>query len=48
MPRSVNVHYFKIDKSSPLWKDVERTRNISLYWDSAPDDLIAEIIVLRG
>ncbi len=48
MPRSVNVHYFKIDKSSSLWKDVERTRNISLYWDSAPEDLIAEIIVLRG
>jgi type VI secretion system protein ImpJ len=48
LPRSPNSHYFKIDRASALWQDVERTKNIALYWDTAPDDLVAEIIVLRS
>lgn len=48
LPRSPNSHYFKIDRASALWQDVERTKNIALYWDTAPEDLIAEIIVLRS
>lgn len=48
LPRSPNSYYFKIDKTSPLWLEVERTKNISLYWDSAPEDLAAEVIVMRS
>jgi type VI secretion system protein ImpJ len=48
LPRRANSHYFRIDQSSALWSEVENGKAISLFWDTAPDDLTAEIIVLRG
>ena len=48
LPRRANSHYFRIDQSSTLWSEVEKGKTISLFWDSAPEDLTAEIIVLRG
>lgn len=47
LPRSPNSHFFKIDRQSSQWQDVERSKNVSLYWDTAPEDLQAEIIILR-
>ncbi len=40
--------YFKIDRHSDLWADVEKRNNIVLYWDTAPDDLKAEIMIVGG
>ena len=48
LPRRENTHYFRIDQTSTLWLDVEKEGGISLFWDTAPEDLLAEIIVLRS
>lgn len=48
LPRTANAHYFHIDKDSIQWRDVENSQHISLYWDTAPEDLIAELAVLRS
>ena len=48
LPRRANTHYFRIDQASTLWLDVESELSISLFWDTAPGDLLAEIIVLKG
>ncbi len=47
LPQLSSTVYFKIDVSSNQWDDVQRFGNISLHWDEAPDDMTAEIIVLR-
>jgi len=48
LPRRPNSFYFKIDHYGSQWSDVQRSQNISLYWDTAPDDLLADIVILRG
>ena len=48
LPRRPNSFYFKIDHDSSQWADVQRSQNISLYWDTAPEDVMAQIVVLRG
>ena len=48
LPRRQNSFYFKIDHYSSQWVEVQRSRNISLYWDTAPEDVMAEIVILRG
>lgn len=48
LPRTANAHYFHVDRNSPQWRDVENSQHVSLYWDTAPEDLIAELAVLRS
>lgn len=48
LPRRPNSFYFKIDHYSSQWAEVQRSQNISLYWDTAPEDVVAQIVVLRG
>jgi type VI secretion system protein ImpJ len=47
MPMDPKVKYFTIDRNCPQWLDIEKTRTVSLYWPEAPDDLLAEIAVIR-
>lgn len=48
LPRRPNSFYFKIDHYSTQWADVQRSHSITLYWDTAPEDLMADIVILRG
>ncbi|MGL1932058.1 MAG: type VI secretion system baseplate subunit TssK [Desulfotalea sp.] len=48
IPQSSNGLCFSIDIESPLWAEVESTGNLSLYWDGAPPEIIANLVVLRG
>ncbi len=48
LPRTANAQYFRIDKDSAQWRDVEATGHVSLYWDTAPKDMSAELVVLRS
>ncbi len=48
MPRDAAAVYFKIDRNCPQWLEIEKTRAISMYWPEAPEDLVAEIAVMRG
>ncbi|MFO7595649.1 MAG: type VI secretion system baseplate subunit TssK [Desulfocurvibacter africanus] len=48
LPRRAKSFYFRIDHESPQWGEVQRTRRVSLYWDSKPEDLAGEIVILRN
>nr|WP_319490567.1 type VI secretion system baseplate subunit TssK [uncultured Desulfobacter sp.] len=47
LPRKSNAVYFQIDHTSKLWAPVEAGNNIALYWDTAPDDLKVELMIVR-
>lgn len=46
LPRRANSHYFRIDHTSSQWLEVEPEQILSLFWDSAPEDMTAEILVI--
>ncbi|QWV94597.1 type VI secretion system baseplate subunit TssK [Geomonas oryzisoli] len=49
LPRRSSTLYFAIDSRSEHWDLVQKWHNIALFWDQAPDDLEAELmIVTRG
>lgn len=47
LPRRSYSYYFRIEQISQHWEVVEREGTVALYWLDAPDDLKAEIVVLR-
>jgi type VI secretion system protein ImpJ len=49
LPRRAHAVYFQIDHHTEQWAQVENGRNIALYWDTAPEDLKAELMIVgRG
>jgi type VI secretion system protein ImpJ len=48
LPRRSYSYYFRIEQISQQWEIVEREGEIALYWMEAPEDLKAEIVVLRS
>ncbi|QXE92850.1 type VI secretion system baseplate subunit TssK [Geomonas subterranea] len=49
LPRRASSLYFAIDSRSDHWEQVRKWNNVALFWDQAPDDLKAELmIVTRG
>lgn len=49
LPRRAHSIYFQIDHHTDQWAQVEKGRNIALYWDTAPEDLKAELMIVgRG
>ena len=47
LPRRSYSYYFRIEQQSQQWESVEKDSSVSLYWLDAPDDLKAEIVVIR-
>ncbi len=47
LPRRANTHYFQIDTHGDQWAAIEQGRNMALYWDTAPDDVEAELMVVE-
>lgn len=47
LPRRPDSKYFQIDRTHTLWNFVERDHNIQIFWEPLPEDLQAEIVVLR-
>lgn len=47
LPRRSYSYYFRIEQVSQQWDAVEREGDIALHWAEAPNDLRAEIVVLR-
>jgi type VI secretion system protein ImpJ len=47
LPRRSYSFYFRIEQVSQQWEIVEHEGTISLHWLDAPEDLKAEIVVLR-
>lgn len=46
LPRRAHSIYFAVDHHSDQWNVVEKGRNIALYWDSAPEDLKVELMIV--
>ena len=47
LPRRANSYYFRIEQQSQQWEAVEKDGTVALYWLDAPDDLKAEVVVIR-
>lgn len=48
VPRLADAVYFYVQTHSPEWLEVLREGTVSLYWDSAPDDLQVEIALQKA
>jgi type VI secretion system protein ImpJ len=46
LPRRANTLYFQVDHHGEQWQHVQKGNNMALYWDSAPDDLKAELMIV--
>ena len=46
LPRRAHCIYFQVDHHGDHWGFIEKGRNIAMYWDTAPDDLEVELMVV--
>ena len=46
LPRRAHCIYFQVDHHGDYWGLIERGRNIAMYWDTAPEDLEVELMVV--
>ncbi len=46
LPRRARSIYFAIDSRSEQWEQVQKWNNLALFWDQAPADLAAEIMIV--
>ena len=46
LPRRARAVYCQIDHHSDQWAQVKQGNNIALYWDTAPEDLKIELMVV--
>lgn len=46
LPRRTGTLYFSVDRHSDEWPHVTKGHNIALYWDNAPEDLAADLMVV--
>jgi len=46
LPRRARAMYCQIDHHSDQWTQVQQGHNIALYWDTAPEDLKIELMVV--
>jgi len=47
LPRRAYSIYFRVEQFSEQWDAVEARGNVALYWAGAPDDLAADLVVVR-
>lgn len=47
LPRRPDSTYYRIDRTDSLWRNIERHQNIQIYWEGYPEDLSADLVVLR-
>jgi len=46
LPRRAHCIYFQVEHQSDQWAQVQQGKNIALYWDTAPDDLKVELMIV--
>ncbi len=46
LPRRARALYFQVDHHSDQWVQVQRGKNLALYWDTAPADLKIELMAV--
>jgi type VI secretion system protein ImpJ len=48
LERRPRVTYFTLDRDGDKWQAVAAQGQISLIWDDAPEDLVIEMVIVRG
>jgi type VI secretion system protein ImpJ len=48
LPRRPNSNLYRIEQLSAEWELVEKEGELALFWPEGPENLKAEIVVLRG
>jgi len=46
LPRRAHCLYFQVEHQSDQWAQIQQGNNIALYWDSAPEDLKIELMIV--
>lgn len=46
LPRKASALYFQIDHHNDQWASVQKGKNLALFWDTPPDDLTVELMVV--
>ncbi len=46
LPRRRGSLYFQIDHHGELWQQVQQSNNLAIFWDNAPDDIKAELMIV--
>lgn len=46
LPRRSHCLYFKVNHHHDQWATIESNNNIGLYWDNAPEDFRAELMIV--
>ena len=46
LPRRAHCIYFQIDHHGDHWGLIEKGQNIAMYWDTAPEDLEVELMIV--
>ena len=47
LPTQPNSLYFEFDQSHQEWVEIQKSQSVCLYWDQAPKDAKAQVVVLR-
>lgn len=47
LPKRANSFCYRLDRRNALWQDIQRSQNFCLYWDAAPEDAAAELVILH-
>jgi len=47
LPRRSHSFHFRIDHMSEQWADIQKSQHLALYWDTAPNDVTADIVTMR-
>ncbi|WP_162299672.1 type VI secretion system baseplate subunit TssK [Marinospirillum perlucidum] len=48
LPQRPNSTYFALQRNDDAWMAVEREGVMQLSWNDAPDDLVAELVTIKG
>jgi len=46
LPRRAHCIYFQVEHQSDQWAQVQQGKNIALYWDTGPEDLKVELMIV--
>lgn len=46
LPRRANALYFEVDHHHDQWAQAQKSNNLALYWDAAPEDLKIELMAV--
>lgn len=47
LPRRTGAVYFSIDHHSPHWQNIQSSNAMAILWDTAPDDLNIDLMVVQ-